>query len=74
MCSPSADHALRFRGPINNLHEAPVLGNGDLAAMVQVSQHEFRLHLGKQDVYDARCEVLAAARCWRPTSPFRRPT
>ncbi|MHB9108409.1 MAG: glycosyl hydrolase family 95 catalytic domain-containing protein [Armatimonadota bacterium] len=57
---PSADHALRFNGPLNNIHEAPVLGNGDLAAMVQVSQHEFRLHLGKQDVYDARCAVVAA--------------
>lgn len=57
---PSADHAVRFTGPINNIHEAPVLGNGDLAVMVQVFQHEFRLHLGKQDIYDARNEVLAA--------------
>jgi len=57
---PSDAHALRFAEPVNNIHEAPVLGNGDLAAMVQVLQHEFRLHLGKQDIYDARCAVLAA--------------
>ena len=57
---PGAEHALRFSGPVNNLHEAPVLGNGDLAAMVQVLQHEFRLHLGKQDIYDARGAVSAA--------------
>jgi len=57
---PTPDHALRFSGSFDNIHEAPTLGNGDLAAMVQVLQHEFRLHLGKQDIYDARCAVPAA--------------
>lgn len=51
---PHAGHALVFRGPVNNLHEAPSVGNGDLGALVQVFQNEFRLHLGKNDVFDSR--------------------
>jgi len=57
---PAETHALRFDGPICNIHEAPVLGNGDLAAMVRAMPHEFRLELGKQDIFDARHETLAA--------------
>ncbi len=57
---PTAAHALRFRGPVTNLHEAPALGNGDLGALVQVFQHEFRLHLAKTDVWDARFDHVAA--------------
>lgn len=55
----AARHALRFDGPINSLHEAPALGNGDLGALVQVFQNEFRLHLGKNDIWDARFDHVA---------------
>jgi hypothetical protein len=57
---PSADHSLIFHGPINNLHEAPSIGNGDLGVLVQVFQNEFRLHLGKSDVFDARTDYDTA--------------
>jgi hypothetical protein len=52
-------HAIRFDGPINNIHEAPAIGNGDLGALVQVFQNEFRLHLGKNDIWDARFDHVA---------------
>ena len=57
---PGRQHALRFRGPINNIHEAPAIGNGDLGALVQVFHNELRLHLGKNDVWDARFENVTA--------------
>ncbi len=53
------EHALQFDGPINNLHEAPAIGNGDLGALVQVFQNEFRLHLAKNDIFDARFDHVA---------------
>lgn len=53
-CHAASRHALHFHGPINNIHEAPAIGNGDLGALVQVFQNEFRLHLGKNDIWDAR--------------------
>ncbi len=56
----NATHALRFTGPINNLHEAPAIGNGDLNALVQVFQNEFRLHLGKNNIWDARFDNRTA--------------
>jgi hypothetical protein len=51
-----------FDGPINSIHEAPVIGNGDLAAMVQVFQDEVRLQLGKADIFDARFDYVTADR------------
>jgi hypothetical protein len=56
---PNESHALNFDGPINNIHEAPAIGNGDLGALVQVFQNEFRLHLGKNDIWDARFDNVA---------------
>lgn len=56
---PEDEHAIRFSGPINNIHEAPAIGNGDLGALVQVFQNEFRLHLGKNDIWDARFDHVA---------------
>ncbi len=52
-------HGLQFKGPVNSIHEAPALGNGDLGALVQVFQNEFRLHLGKNDIWDARFDHVA---------------
>lgn len=57
---PTAAHSLVFHGPVNNLHEAPSIGNGDLGALVQVFQNEFRLHLGKSDIFDARFDYETA--------------
>lgn len=57
---PDKTHAIRFAGPLNNIHEAPAIGNGDLGALVQVFHNEFRLHLGKSDAWDARADNLAA--------------
>jgi len=59
-CNVSSRHALRFDGPINNIHEAPAIGNGDIGALVQIFQDEFRLHLGKNDVWDARFDYDTA--------------
>lgn len=57
---PDETHFLRFAGPVNNVHEGPAIGNGDLAAMVQIFQNEFRLTLGKNDCWDARVEGCIA--------------
>ena len=59
MPSPADEHAIRFCGPVNNIHEGPAIGNGDLAAIVQVFQNELRLNLGKNDVWDARFDNVA---------------
>jgi len=56
---PRPEHNLVFHGPINNIHEAPAIGNGDVGALVQVFQNEFRLHLGKNDIWDARFDNVA---------------
>jgi len=58
-CRPDKKHNLRFDGPVNNLQEAPAIGNGDVGALVQVFQNEFRLHLGKNDVWDSRFDHVA---------------
>lgn len=58
--APTLAHALVFDGPVNNLHEAPALGNGDLGALVQLFQNEFRLHLAKNDIWDARFDHVTA--------------
>ncbi len=55
----SIDHALVIDGPVNNIQEAPAIGNGDLGALVQVFQDEFRLHLAKNDIWDARFDHVA---------------
>ncbi len=52
-------HAIRFDGPLNNIQEAPAIGNGDLGALVQIYHNEFRLHLGKNDIWDARFDHRA---------------
>ncbi len=57
---PGPEHFLRFAGPVTNIHEAPAIGNGDLAALVQVFHNEFRLHLGKNDIWDARFDHITA--------------
>ncbi|HEY3836579.1 MAG TPA: hypothetical protein VGL72_08405 [Bryobacteraceae bacterium] len=54
------DHAIRFSGPLTNLQEAPVIGNGDLAALVTIAQHEMVFQLGKNDAWDARFNNVAA--------------
>ena len=58
-CRPSSVHALTFSGPMNNFQEAVAIGNGDVGALVQIFQNEFRLHLGKNDVWDARFDHVA---------------
>jgi hypothetical protein len=56
----AAAWALEFDGCITNAHEAPVIGNGDLAACVLVFQNELRLQLGKNDIWDARFDFNTA--------------
>jgi len=53
------EHNLIFDGPVNNIHEAPAIGNGDVGAIVQVFQNEFRLHLGKNDIWDTRFDHVS---------------
>ncbi|MCX5662199.1 MAG: hypothetical protein NTW19_21180 [Planctomycetota bacterium] len=68
---PADGHALRFEGCVTNIHEAPVLGNGELAAAVQLFQDEFRLHLGKTDVFDARFDFDTKASIFRQEAMIR---
>lgn len=58
-CRPHERHSLCFEGPITNLQVAPAIGNGDVGAVVQVFQNEFRLHLGKNDIWDSRFDHVA---------------
>ncbi|MHC4504400.1 MAG: hypothetical protein ACYTFI_13930, partial [Planctomycetota bacterium] len=44
--------------PLTNLHEAWVLGNGDLAALVTFSPGELCFQLGKSDLWDARFDAV----------------
>jgi hypothetical protein len=44
--------------PLTNLHEAWVLGNGDLAALVTFSPAEVCFQLGKSDLWDARFDAV----------------
>lgn len=46
--------------PITNLHEAWVLGNGDLAALVTFAPNEVCFQFGKSDLWDARFDALTA--------------
>ncbi len=58
--SRAAQWPLEFEGCITNAHEAPVIGNGDLAACVLIFQNEFRLQLAKNDIWDARFDFNTA--------------
>lgn len=58
--SLAASHAISINGPVTNLQEALVIGNGDIAALVIVSQHEVCFQLGKNDIWDARYDSVAA--------------
>ncbi|MEI6809768.1 MAG: hypothetical protein WCN95_13685, partial [bacterium] len=44
--------------PITSLHEAWVLGNGDLAALVTFTPGEIAFQLGKSDLWDARFDAV----------------
>jgi hypothetical protein len=46
--------------PITNLHEAWVLGNGDLATLVTFSPNELCFQFGKSDLWDSRFDALTA--------------
>ena len=46
--------------PLSNLHEAWVLGNGDLAALVTFTPGEVCFQLGKSDLWDARFDAVTA--------------
>jgi hypothetical protein len=59
-CHPRPEHNLHHLGPITNIHEAMVIGNGQLAAMITVAHDVVSFHLGKHDIYDARCEDVMA--------------
>ena len=47
-------HGIKVTGFFTNPVEGLVIGNGDLGATVNVFSHEFRLTIGKNDVWDAR--------------------
>lgn len=59
-CRPKPAHNLRHSGPITNIHEAMVIGNGQLAAMVTAAHDGVTFHLGKHDIFDARFEDVMA--------------
>ena len=48
-------------GPLTSYHEGLILGNGDLGAVAYGNQWEFKLTLGKNDVWDARFDSDAEA-------------
>lgn len=48
---------LTATAPLSNLHEAWVLGNGDLAALVTFTPGEVGFQLGKADLWDARFDA-----------------
>lgn len=52
--SRAAAHPLVHEGLLTSPQESLVIGNGDLAANVQIYSHELKLNLGKNDVWDAR--------------------
>lgn len=52
--SRAAAHPLIHEGLLTNPQESLVIGNGDLAANVQIFSHELKLNLGKNDVWDVR--------------------
>jgi hypothetical protein len=52
--SRAAAHPLIHEGLLTSPQEGLVIGNGDLAANVQIYSHELKLNLGKNDVWDTR--------------------
>ena len=52
--SRAAAHPLIHEGLLTNPTEGLVIGNGDLAASVQIFSNELKLNLGKNDVWDTR--------------------
>ncbi len=52
--SDPEQHGIKIPGLITNPVDGLVIGNGDLGATVNVFSHEFRLTIGKNDVWDAR--------------------
>ena len=52
--SRASAHPLIHEGLLTNPTEGLVIGNGDLAASVQIFSNELKLNLGKNDVWDTR--------------------
>ena len=52
--SRASAHAMIHEGLLSNPTEGLVIGNGDLAASVQIFSNELKLNLGKNDVWDTR--------------------
>jgi hypothetical protein len=52
--SRASAHPMVHDGLLTSPHEGLVIGNGDLAASVQIFSHELKLNLGKNDVWDVR--------------------
>ena len=52
--SRASAHAMIHEGLLTNPTEGLVIGNGDLAASVQIFSNELILNLGKNDVWDTR--------------------
>ncbi|QXD25378.1 hypothetical protein F7C95_05640 [Opitutia bacterium ISCC 51] len=52
--SRAGAHPLIHEGLLTNPTEGLVIGNGDLAASVQIFSNELKLNLGKNDVWDTR--------------------
>lgn len=50
----AAAHPMIHEGLLTNPTEGLVIGNGDLAASVQIFSNELKLNLGKNDVWDTR--------------------
>lgn len=55
--------AFTFKGCLTNPMEGLVLGNGDMAAVVNVMQHEIRFTLSKSDCWDARFDNIHKDHC-----------
>lgn len=74
--------AYTFTGCLTNPAEGLLLGNGDMAATVTVSQHEIRFRLTKSDCWDSRYQDIHARDClthdqlisWEKEYGFQWPT
>ena len=58
--SLAGSHTVRISGPLTNLQEALVIGNGDMAALVTLLHHEMVFQFGKNDIWDSRHDNVAA--------------
>ena len=52
--SQATAHPIVHEGLLTSPQEGLVIGNGDLAASIQIYSHELKLNLGKNDVWDVR--------------------